>query len=212
MIKLTNINKHILKNINLQINEGELILIHGVSGSGKSTLLHIIASFTQPQSGTVEVDGDNIASLSDFFAAEYRRDIIGYITQAFYLLDALTVAQNLLIPTVIQDLPQNEIDVKIAQALQMAKIAHKAAQRVASLSGGEKQRCIIARALVNNPKILLCDEPTANLDQENSLSFIEIIKQLKTAGKTIIIATHDPLFEAANIADKVLKLKDGQFE
>ena len=215
MIQLQNIEKSfartkILTDINLHIQKGELLVVKGVSGSGKSTLLHIIASFMKPSSGAVVVNGENIASLSDYHASEYRANSIGYITQNFYLFDALTVEQNLLSATLLQNLTQEETKVSIDKALKSANIENKATQKVATLSGGEKQRVIIARAIVNNPQILLCDEPTANLDSHNAEIFLEIIKKLKKEGVTIVIATHDPLVESFDAVSRVVELKEGQ--
>jgi len=215
MIQLTNIEKRldsidILKNINLNINRGEIVQIKGVSGSGKSTLLNIIASLMKPTSGEVNIDGENIALLSDIYSSQYRRDKIGFITQSFYLFDALSVQENLLVPTVISEMNCDEVQQKIDTALKMANIFHKKEQKVATLSGGEKQRTVIARAIVNNPNIILCDEPTANLDRDNALLFIEIIKKFKNSGKTVVIATHDTLFETQNIIDKTILIKDGK--
>jgi len=215
MIQLKNIEKsfttsQILTDINLHIQKGELLVIKGVSGSGKSTLLHIIASFMKPSSGAVIINEENIASLSDYHASEYRANSIGYITQNFYLFEALTVEQNLLSATLLQNLTQEEKQKSIDKALKSANIEKKATQKVATLSGGEKQRVIIARAIINNPQILLCDEPTANLDSHNAKIFLEIIARLKKEGVTIVIATHDPLVETFDAVSRIVKLKEGK--
>jgi putative ABC transport system ATP-binding protein len=223
MIKVENLNKSFnerngktfqaLKNINLEVKEGEFILLKGVSGSGKSTLLHILASQLKPTSGRVDVAGENIVSYSDYHASLYRRDIASYITQSFHLFNELTVKQNLLPALVIKkDLNAAAINAAQQEAMKLANIAHKAGQKVSNLSGGEKQRAVIARAIVSDAKIILCDEPTANLDKENSLLFIEILKKLKAKGKTIIIATHDPLFDSLDIIDKHYNIKEGSLE
>jgi len=201
-----------LKNITLTINSGEFVLFRGISGSGKSTLLHIIASLLKPTQGLISVQGENIASLSDYHASIYRRDKVAYITQSFHLLNELSVENNLLAPLVLKNFTTSELNAVRLKALEMANIAHKAKEKVSNLSGGEKQRCIIARAIVNNADIILCDEPTANLDKENSLNFINIMQKLKNEGKTIIIATHDPLFEKLTFVDKEFSIKDGQLE
>jgi putative ABC transport system ATP-binding protein len=222
MIKIKNMNKsftqkngetfYALKDISLTIKKGEFCLLKGVSGSGKSTLLHILASQLKPTSGLVEVAGENIVSYSDYHASLYRRDITAYITQSFHLFNELTVGDNLLAPLVIKNL--NAVDINTAQqeAMKLANILHKAEQKVSNLSGGEKQRVVIARAIVSDAQIILCDEPTANLDKENSLLFIEILKTLKAKGKSIIIATHDPLFDTLNIIDKSYNIKEGRIE
>ena len=201
-----------LKNITLHVNAGEVLQLQGVSGSGKSTLLHILASLLKPTSGLVAVAGENIASYSDYYASLYRRDKVAYITQSFHLLGELTLKENLLPPLVIKNLSFKEINAATQKALAIANIAHKADEKATNLSGGEKQRAVIARAIVNDADIILCDEPTANLDKANALKFIQIIRELKKRGKTIIIATHDPLFEELEMIDKRLMLKEGCLE
>ena len=166
----------------------------------------------RPTSGLVEIDGFNIASLSDFHISHYRNKTIGFVTQSFHLFDSLNVRDNLLPPLVVNNYTSKEIDEHINKAMEIANISHKANSKVSTLSGGEKQRCMIARALVHEPSIILCDEPTANLDKKNSVIFIQIIKKLKTLNKTIVIATHDPLFDKLDIVDKVIKIKEGAIE
>ena len=202
----------VLKSINLKIAEGECLVLKGVSGSGKSTLLSILATMMKPTSGVVEVEGKNIAIMSDYHASIYRKKHIGFVPQSFHLFEQLSVQDNLLASLVLEDYSSDEIATKIENALKSSSIAHKAKQRVSTLSGGEKQRCVIARALVNEPSIILCDEPTANLDRVNSLKFIEIMRQLKMQGKTVIIATHDPLFDSLDFVDNVIRLSEGKIE
>jgi len=183
-----------------------------VSGSGKSTLLSIISSFIAPTSGLVMVDGVNIISLSDFHISNYRAKTIGFVTQEFHLFDRLSVEQNVMIPLILTDLSQSELQQRCNKAITTSAIGHKKNQIVSKLSGGEKQRCVIARALVNEPKVILCDEPTANLDKENSLGFTQIIRELKSQKKTIIIATHDPLIINLEFVDRVIEIDDGKIE
>jgi putative ABC transport system ATP-binding protein len=222
MIVLKNVNRvfnqnsdknfEALKEINLEIQEGEALLLKGMSGSGKSTLLSIIGAILKPSSGLVVVDGFNISSLSDYHLSKYRNETIGFITQSFHLFEELSVRDNLLPPLLINNYSLDEIESRTTTAMQLSNISHKAQQRVSNLSGGEKQRCMIARSIVNSPKIILCDEPTANLDRENSLKFVEILRKLKIMGKTILIATHDPLFEELEVMDRVINIKEGQIE
>ncbi len=203
---------HALKDINLNVKSAECLVLKGISGSGKSTLLSIIGAIMKPTSGAVEIEGENIVSLSDFHLSKYRNTKIGFVTQSFHLFDELSVKDNLIIPLVITNLSNEEVTKQIDEAMQIANISHKAKQKVVTLSGGEKQRCIIARALVNRPEIILCDEPTANLDRDNSLKFIKIITRLKEMKKTIIIATHDPLFDDLSCVDRVVYIEDGSLE
>ena len=219
MIKITNLNKifhenskrefHALKNINLSVNDSTCTILKGVSGSGKSTLLSLIATMDKPTSGYITVDNDSIAKLPDLHASNFRLKKIGLIFQSYNLFNNLSVSQNVSIPLIPLDLSQKEIDNKVLEVLNLANISHKKDEIVSNLSGGEKQRCAIARALVNNPDIILCDEPTANLDLDNSLKFIEILKELKNLNKTIIVATHDPIFDELDFVDKIINIKNG---
>jgi putative ABC transport system ATP-binding protein len=204
-----NTNKsHILKKINFEISSGDLVVLKGVSGSGKSTLLSIIAGLDKPTSGVVLVENEAIHKLPDMHLSNFRAKKIGIIFQSFNLIESFSVKENLLAALSNQDFALSDIWQKIDSALKVANIDHKANTKVELLSGGEKQRCAIARALVNNPNILICDEPTANLDRANSLEFIKSMQNLNGSGKTIVIATHDPLFDSLPNA-KVIKLEDG---
>lgn len=219
MIKITNLNKifhentkkefHALKNINLSVNDSTCTILKGVSGSGKSTLLSLIATMDKPTSGDITVDNDSIAKLPDLHASNFRLRKIGLIFQSYNLFNNLSVSQNVSIPLIPLDLSQKEIDNKVLEVLNLANISHKKDEIISNLSGGEKQRCAIARALVNNPDIILCDEPTANLDLDNSLKFIEILNELKSLNKTIIVATHDPIFDELDFVDKIINIKNG---
>jgi len=199
-----------LKNINLHIKNKEIVILKGVSGSGKSTLLSLIAALIKPTSGEIKVDGKFVAKLPDLHASLYRLKDIGFIFQSFNLFENLSVEENIALALIPLKLNQKEIDEKVSHALKLANISHKKSQSVKNLSGGEKQRTAIARALVNNPKIILCDEPTANLDRENSLTFIDVLRELKKLEKTIVIATHDPLFESLDFVDRVIDIKNGE--
>jgi len=201
-----------LKGINLELQEGQSLLLKGVSGSGKSTLLSIIGAILKPSSGSVVVDGLEISSLSDYHLSKYRNKTIGFITQSFHLFEELSVRDNLLPPLIVNNYSLKEIETFTEEAMHLSNISHKAHQRVSTLSGGEKQRCMIARSIVNSPQVVLCDEPTANLDRENSLQFIEILKKLKKMGKTVIVATHDPIFEELQVMDSVLNIEEGSIE
>ncbi|MEA2110959.1 MAG: ABC transporter ATP-binding protein [Campylobacterota bacterium] len=200
---------HALTDINLHVNRGEAVILSGISGSGKSTLLSIMAAMDKPTSGEVIVDSTAISKLPDLHASAYRSHHIGFIFQHFNLLEALSVKENVALPLIPQNLDNDTISSNVATAMRLAHIDHKADANVHELSGGEKQRCAIARALVNDPKLILCDEPTANLDRENSLHFIESLRELKTLGKTIIVATHDPLFERVDFIDTTVHISDG---
>ena len=198
-----------LKDINLQVGAGELAVLSGVSGSGKTTLLSIIGALDKPTSGDVVVDGQQVAKLPDKHASAFRARTIGVIFQNHNLFDELSVHDNVAVPLVPAGLSQKEVDDRTLTAMKLTGIEHKADQKVRDLSGGEKQRCAIARALVGDPKVILCDEPTANLDRQNALKFIRILQDLKKLGKTIVVATHDPLFAELDFVDQRLKIADG---
>ena len=211
--KIYDLNKNdqvvALKDINLSINEGELIVLKGSSGSGKSTILSLIAALNKPTSGEVIVDKKKISKLPDNFASVYRRDNIGFIFQKYNLIADISVKENILLPLIPLNPDADELDEKLNLVMEKFKISHKKENLVKNLSGGEQQRVAIARANVNNPKIIIADEPTANLDEKLSLHFIEILKELKTAGKTIVVATHDPLFFDLDFVDREIQVSNG---
>lgn len=219
MIKINNLNKifnpnkknefYALKDISIDIKKNELVVLKGVSGSGKSTLLSIIASFLKPTNGFIEVNGEQIAKLPDHHISNFRLKNIGFIFQSFNLFEQLTVKENIAVSLIPLGINQDQIDQKVSKVLKLINISHKKDEKVFNLSGGEKQRTAIARALVNEPNIILCDEPTANLDYDNSLIFIDIIKEL-SIDKTIIIATHDPLFENLDFFNRIISMQNGK--
>jgi putative ABC transport system ATP-binding protein len=213
IIKKYEINKNnvvtALDNINISIKDGELVVLRGASGSGKSTILSLIAALSKPTSGEVLIDSKRISKLPDNFASDFRRDNIGFVFQKYNLITTLSVRENIILPLVPMNLDALEIEKKLNRVMNMFKIEHKKDALVKNLSGGEQQRVAIARANINDPDIILADEPTANLDEKLSLHFIDIIKELKSQGKTIIIATHDPLFFALDIVDTEIQIHNG---
>lgn len=199
-----------LSAVSMEIKEGECVILSGVSGSGKSTLLSLMAGLDRPSSGKIIVDGELVSKLPDMHASAYRAQKVGMIFQHFNLIESLSVEENVIVPLINSGLDMATIKKMAQESMEHAAIDHKSSQDVSSLSGGEKQRCAIARALVHDPKVLFCDEPTANLDRENSLKFIDTIHTLHKLGKTIIIATHDPIFEALPFESRVLHMHDGR--
>ncbi len=215
MIVLKNITKEYesiiaLKDIDLKIDSGDLVVLKGVSGSGKSTILSLIAGINRPTVGEVIVDNKRVSKLQDRFASLYRRESIGFIFQRYNLIPNLTVRDNILTPLIPINLREDEINKRLDRVLKQFNIVEKRDIVVKNLSGGEQQRVAIARALINNPKVIIADEPTANLDEKLSLSFIDIIKNLKDRKKTIIIATHDPLFFNLDIIDRLVEIRNGK--
>ncbi len=201
-----------LKDINLDIKKGEFVILMGPSGSGKSTLLSIIATLTKPTYGSVKVKDEILSKLPDRFAALFRRAHIGFIFQKFNLIEDLSVFDNVVVPLIPSNVPSKTIEEKAKKVMKDFSIFHKKETTVRKLSGGEQQRCAIARAMINDPEIILADEPTANLDSKLTKDFIEIMKKLKKEGKTIIIATHDPRFEKLIFVDKIVYISEGKLK
>ena len=199
-----------LKNINLDINDGELVILKGISGSGKSTLLSLIALLQKPTSGEILIDGTNIAKLPDAFCSELRHKRLGLVFQNFNLIEGLSVYENLLAPFALTNFKANVRDEMIKKALSLANIAHKKDENVSNLSGGERQRCAVARALSMDANIILADEPTANLDRQNARAFLGLLESFKALKKSVIIATHDSIFDELSATDRVVSLQNGE--
>ena len=199
-----------LKNINLDVNNGELVILKGVSGSGKSTLLSLIALLQKPTSGEILIDGTNIAKLPDAFCSEFRHKRLGLIFQNFNLIEGLSVYENLLAPFAITNFKANVREEMIKKALELANISHKRDENVSNLSGGERQRCAVARALSMDADIILADEPTANLDRQNARAFLGLLESFKALKKSVIVATHDSIFDELDATDRVVSLQNGE--
>ena len=199
-----------LKNINLDINDGELVILKGISGSGKSTLLSLIALLQKPTSGEILIDGTNIAKLPDAFCSELRHKRLGLVFQNFNLIDGLSVYENLLAPFALTNFKANVRDEMIKKALELANIAHKKDENVSNLSGGERQRCAVARALSMDADIILADEPTANLDRDNARAFLGLLESFKALKKSVIVATHDSIFDELSATGRVVSLQNGE--
>lgn len=217
MIKVENLYKYYpmgkekypaLKNINLSINKGEFVAIIGPSGSGKSTLLNIIGGLDRPSEGKVYVDGQDIFKLNDARISEYRNKKIGFVFQFFYLEPTYTVLENVMLPLIFSK--SNSRELKAKEAIEKVGLTHKIGNKGNELSGGERQRVAIARAIVNNPSLLLCDEPTGNLDSKTGISIMNLLKALNKEGKTIVLVTHN--LEYLSFVDRVIKIKDGELE
>ena len=199
-----------LKNINLDVNNGELVILKGVSGSGKSTLLSLMALLQKPTSGEILIDGTNIAKLPDAFCSEFRHKRLGLVFQNFNLIEGLSVYENLLAPFALTNLKANVREEMIKKALILANISHKRDENVSNLSGGERQRCAVARALSMDADIILADEPTANLDRQNARAFLGLLESFKALKKSVIVATHDSIFDELGATDRVVSLQNGE--
>lgn len=200
---------HALKNISLSVKEGEFCILKGVSGSGKSTLLSVMGALLKPTSGKLEVFSSPISKMPDFHASTFRREHLGFIFQNFNLFDEFTVLENVQTALVPTNIPVVHMQDRALELLSMVNLENKKYTIARNLSGGEKQRCAIARALINNPKLILADEPTANLDRKNSENVIEILTKLNSEGTTVLVATHDEIFEQMVPNLKVIHIKEG---
>ncbi len=222
MIKLNGINKiynagqpdehHVLKDVTFSVKENQFTILRGPSGSGKSTILSIIGGLIKPTSGEVIVDDKSIAKLPDRFAAIVRQQKIGFIFQKFNLIPNLSALDNITVPLIPSKLSRVEINKRADQIMEELSISEKRNILVKKLSGGEQQRVAIARSLINKPKIILADEPTANLDRKLSLSFIQTIEELKKKGKTILLASHDPIFYDLECVDNFINIHLGEIK
>ena len=201
---------HALNGVSLQIEKGEHVAIMGKSGSGKSTLLHVLAGLTRFDSGTITIDGNSVGAMSDAALTKFRREKIGLIFQAFNLIPTLTAEENILLPLIAGG--KKDIDKeRLEMLLTRLEIADRRSHRPDALSGGEQQRVAVARALMSPTDILLADEPTGNLDTDNSMKLCQILKELcKDQGRTLLVVTHEK--EVAAFADRVITLKDGKIE
>lgn len=203
---------HALKQIDLGIKNNEAVCIHGPSGSGKSTLLSILGGIVGPTSGSAVVDGRKLTRLPDRFLTLFRRQHIGFIFQRFGLVDELSVLDNVVLPLLPLGIKPQQQKERGMNLLQRLEIGHRSSFRAADISGGELQRAAVARALISDPSIIIADEPTAHLDSRLSEEFLTIMADLKSGGKTIIIASHDPLVSDSSLIDRLLVLHDGRLQ
>jgi putative ABC transport system ATP-binding protein len=198
-----------LRGVNLRIERGEFVAVVGPSGSGKSTLFNILGGLTPPSSGTVLIDGRDLVKMSEGDRTRLRKTTVGFVFQKYNLLPTLTGAGNIEIARHIAGKKGNEPDPQFQETLKLLGIASRLQHKPRALSGGEQQRIAIARALVNHPALLLADEPTGNLDTENSNAVLSVIQGLnKRLGQTILMITHDP--EAAAYAHRTVTMRDGR--
>jgi putative ABC transport system ATP-binding protein len=198
----------VLRGISLSVADGELLSLVGRSGSGKSTLLHIMGGLDRRYRGRATVLGQDLHALDDRALARFRNREVGFIFQAFNLLDHLTALENVKLPSYFNSGPAPDDDARAQAALARVGIGDKAAARPSELSGGQKQRVAIARALFHQPRLLLCDEPTGNLDSDTGQQIIELFRKLNQDGLTLVIVTHEE--RVSSVASRVLRLEDGR--
>ena len=216
MIQTSNITKsfaalQVLKGISLHINRGEIVSIVGPSGAGKTTLLQILGTLDRPDAGTVTVDGIDVTTLSQRALADFRNRHLGFVFQFHQLLPEFTALENIMIPAYIAGTSQREAKNRAKELLDFMGLADRADHKPAELSGGEKQRVAVARALVNNPAVILADEPSGSLDTRNKQELHQLFFDLRDRfGQTFVIVTHDE--ELARLTDRTIHLRDGQIE
>jgi putative ABC transport system ATP-binding protein len=198
---------HVLKGINLKINEGELVAIMGSSGSGKSTLLNIIGMLDNYDSGAYLLDDVPINNLDETKAAKYRNQFLGFVFQSFNLINYKTALENIALPLYYQGVPRKERQKIALEYLEKVGLSEWAEHLPSELSGGQKQRIAIARALASKPKVLLADEPTGALDSKTSEEVMALMKKINKEGKTILVVTHE--HDIANMCSRIVTLKDG---
>lgn len=200
-----------LRGVSLTVGEGQLVALRGRSGSGKTTLLNIVGGLDTPDSGTVRVDGKDVAAMSERQRVRLRRETVAYIFQSFGLLPVLSAAENVGVPLRIAGLAPKDREQRVAMMLTLVGLADHARHRPGELSGGQQQRVAIARALATSPRLLLADEPTGQLDAETSKQIMRLLRSVvRSEGVTALVATHDPTL--MDIADSVLQLTDGTIQ
>lgn len=199
-----------LRDIDLDVAGDAVTVFKGPSGSGKTTLLSVISCMARPSSGRVHLDGRMVSGLPEAFLTRERRRTFGFVFQRFNLIRGLTVMENVVLPAAPLGQDPHSVREAAVARLEALGLAGKADTRVEHLSGGETQRAAIARALINDPPVLIADEPTANLDTELALRFLDIVADLRAEGRTVIMTSHDPRIWGSDLVDTVVAMQDGR--
>ena len=197
-----------LHNVTLEIHEGEFVAIMGPSGCGKSTLLNILGLLDNPTNGTYELNGVEVSKYSEAERTNLRKGVIGFVFQSFNLIDELNVYENIELPLLYMGVPKDERKRRVEEVMKRMDISHRVKHFPQQLSGGQQQRVAIARAVVANPKIILADEPTGNLDSKNGKEVMDLLTQLNREGTTVVMVTHSQ--HDAGFATRTIKLFDGE--
>jgi ABC-type lipoprotein export system ATPase subunit len=195
--------------VDLAVTAGEALAVMGPSGCGKSTLLHLLGGLDRPSSGEITLTGRRVDQLGERALARLRHDVVGFVFQAFHLLDELTAAENVELPALLAGRPARAARTLALDLLDRVKLADRASFLPSALSGGQRQRVAIARALVNEPLVVFADEPTGNLDSAATLDVLRLFEELHDAGQTLVIVTHDARIAAT--ADRLITMRDGTF-
>lgn len=201
---------HALKSVSLTINKGEFVALMGPSGSGKSTLMNILGCLDTPTKGIYILNGNQVSEMTDSELAEIRNKEIGFVFQTFNLLPRSSSLENVALPLVYAGIGRKERDDRAQKTLESVGLGNRVHHKPNELSGGQRQRVAVARALVNNPSIILADEPTGNLDSKTSVEIMELIEKIHEAGNTVIIVTHEE--DIAKRAKRIIRLRDGLIE
>ena len=201
---------HALKSVSLSINQGEFVALMGPSGSGKSTLMNILGCLDTPTKGDYILNGTNVSQMSDNELAEVRNKEIGFVFQTFNLLPRSTSLDNVALPLIYAGASKKERDARAQQALENVGLGNRVTHKPNELSGGQRQRVAVARALINNPSIILADEPTGNLDTKTSVEIMGLLEEIHSKGNTIILVTHEE--DIAQHAHRIVRMRDGLIE
>lgn len=201
---------HALKKIDLEIQRGEYVALMGPSGSGKSTLMNVIGCLDTPSQGEYWLNDNEVSKMSDGELSKVRNDEIGFVFQTFNLLTRLTALENVALPLVYAGIPIKERNERAAETLNKVGLGDRFHHKPNELSGGQRQRVAVARALINNPSLLLADEPTGNLDTQTSYEIMALFEEIHAAGNTIVLVTHEE--DIAKHAKKIVRLRDGVIE
>lgn len=199
-----------LRGVTLALDMGKVSVLKGPSGSGKTTLLTLIGCLARPTSGRVRLNGETLSGLPEAFLADIRRRTFGFAFQRFNLVSGLSSLENIILPAYPLAPPLGELTARAKALAERFDVAHRLDLRVDDLSGGEMQRVAICRALINDPQIIIADEPTANLDSALSAQFLDMVTDLKARGKTVLMTSHDPRVWSAAIVDRVVEMADGR--
>ncbi len=197
-----------LKNVNFSVDEGEFVAIMGESGSGKTTLLNLLAALDRPTSGTIILDGRDLNSIKESAVSSFRRDNLGFVFQDFNLLDTFTLEDNIYLPLVLAGKQYGDMHERLTPLAQKLGITQLLSKYPYEVSGGQKQRAAVARAIITNPKIILADEPTGALDSKASDELLRLFREVNGYGQTILMVTHST--KAASMANRILFIKDGE--